>query len=108
MAYDTAVKPDSYKDIIGIASKSPSAKNQVYIPYGALVPKTVDNVIAAGRCISMDLNSAETCRLIPACFTTGMAAGTAAALAVKDNCTPRDVNVGKLQGILKENGAYLG
>jgi len=108
MAYDTAVKPDSYKDIVGIASKSQSAKNQVYIPYGALVPKTVDNVLAAGRCISMDLNAAETCRLIPACFTTGMAAGTAAALAVKDNCTPRDVNVEKLQKTLKENGAYLG
>ncbi|MDD4872475.1 MAG: FAD-dependent oxidoreductase, partial [Kiritimatiellae bacterium] len=106
MAYDTVIKPDVFKDVIGIASAG--GKNLVYIPYGALLPKSVDNVIAAGRCISMDLKVAERCRLIPACFTTGMAAGTAAAIAVKDGCVPRNVNIEKLQKTLKENGAYLG
>jgi len=106
LAYDTAVKPDVFKDVVGIASGG--GASQIYISYGALVPKSVDNVIAAGRCISMDLKVAETCRLIPACFTTGMAAGTAAAIAVKDSCVPRDVNIEKLQKTLKENGAYLG
>ena len=32
----------------------------------------------------------------------------AAALAVKDNCKPRDVDVRKLQELLKSQGAYLG
>lgn len=108
MAYDTAVKADSYKDVIGVASNSSGSKSQIRISYGALIPRSLEGVIAAGRCISMDLRVAETCRLIPACFTTGLAAGTAAAMAVKDSCEPRNVNIGKLQKSLKDQGVYLG
>jgi hypothetical protein len=50
----------------------------------------------------------EPMRLIAPCFVTGHAAGAAAALAVKDKCRPREVEVPKLQNILKEQGAYLG
>ncbi|MHC4582518.1 MAG: FAD-dependent oxidoreductase [Planctomycetota bacterium] len=39
---------------------------------------------------------------------TGHAAGTAAALAVDTRCRPRDVDVAKLQRLLKTQGAYLG
>ena len=50
----------------------------------------------------------EDMRLIGACLTTGHAAGAAAALAVKDRCRPRDVDIPKLQKLLASQGAYLG
>jgi hypothetical protein len=51
---------------------------------------------------------AETLRLIPVCWVTGQAAGVAAALSIKDKCKPRDVNIAKLQNVLRQQGAYLG
>jgi hypothetical protein len=39
---------------------------------------------------------------------TGHAAGVAAAVAVQDKCRPRDVDVAKVQKILKQQEAYLG
>ena len=35
-------------------------------------------------------------------------AGVAAALSIQDKCKPREVNIGKLQNILRQQGAYLG
>jgi ribulose 1,5-bisphosphate synthetase/thiazole synthase len=78
------------------------------IPYGALVPKALDNLIAAGRCLDVDTPMVEDMRLIATCLLTGHAAGAAAALAAQDRCRPRDVDVSKLQTLLRSQGAYLG
>lgn len=78
------------------------------IPYGALVPKRVDNLLAAGRCICVDTKLVEDMRLIATCLLTGHAAGAAAALAVQGKCRPRDVDVPQLQQLLRRQGAYLG
>ncbi len=78
------------------------------IPYGSLVPEKLDNLLAAGRCIAAEMRMADLVRLIPNCFVTGHAAGVAAAVAVQDGCRPRDVDVKKVQRILREQGAYLG
>jgi hypothetical protein len=78
------------------------------IPYGVLVPRRIDNVLAAGRCVSGEPRLADHLRIIPTCFVTGHAAGCAAALSVQDNCRPRDVDVRKLQRVLREQDAYLG
>jgi hypothetical protein len=50
----------------------------------------------------------EDMRLIATCLLTGHAAGAAAALAVKDQCRPRDLDLAKLQALLRSQGAYLG
>ncbi|MBP1624095.1 MAG: putative rane protein, partial [Acidobacteria bacterium] len=78
------------------------------IPYGCLLPAKIENILAAGRCISADFQVAATTRLIPVCWVTGQAAGIAAALSLQDRCRVRDVNVGKLQTALRRQGAYLG
>jgi hypothetical protein len=78
------------------------------IPYGALVLKRLDNLIAAGRCLDVDTPMVEDLRLIATCLLTGHAAGAAAALAVRDGCRPREVDTGRLQGLLRDQGAYLG
>ena len=78
------------------------------IPYGALVPKNVENVLAAGRCISGDRLMSDLIRVIPNCFITGHAAGAAGALASQDGCPVREVEVPKLQKLLRQQEAYLG
>jgi len=78
------------------------------IPYGVLVPKKVDGILAAGRCICVDEGLIESMRLIACCILTGHAAGAAAALCVKKGCEPRAVDVAALQALLREQGAYLG
>jgi len=97
-----------FPDVVGVGGASGSNHGPWQIPYGALVPQKVDNVLAAGRCICAELRMADLVRLIPNCFVTGHAAGVAAAVAVKDGCCVRDVDVAKVQKILKEQEAFLG
>jgi ribulose 1,5-bisphosphate synthetase/thiazole synthase len=96
-----------FKDVIGY-SGTYANMNEFQIPFGCLVPSKVENLLAAGRCISSDFEIADTLRLIPVCWVTGQAAGIAAALSVKDGCKPRAVNIAKLQNALRQQGAYLG
>jgi len=97
-----------FPDVVAVGGSSDGSHGEWQVPYGALVPKKVDYVLAAGRCISAEMRMADLVRLIPNCFATGHAAGVAAAVAVKDGCRPRDVEVAKVQKILREQGAYLG
>lgn len=96
-----------FKDVIGYSGAYANAP-EFQIPYGSLVPAKVENVLAAGRCISAEFEVADITRLIPVCWVTGQAAGIAAALCIQDNCKPRNVSVAKLQEILHQQGAYLG
>jgi hypothetical protein len=70
------------------------------VPYGVLLPKKIDNLLVAGRCISMTPGVDEL-RLIGPCIATGEAAGTAAALAFNKNVKPRDIDIKELQSALK-------
>jgi hypothetical protein len=96
-----------FKDAIGYSGAYAIAP-EFQIPYGCLVPSKLENLLAAGRCISSDFQIADTLRLIPVCWVTGQAAGIAAALCIKDKCKPREVNISKLQSVLRQQGAYLG
>lgn len=97
-----------FPDVIGVGGAASGNHGEWQIPYGALVPVQVDNLLAAGRCISAELRMADLVRLIPNCFVTGHAAGAAAAVAVQDGCRPRDVEVAKVQKLLRQQEAYLG
>ncbi|NVM90441.1 hypothetical protein FHT32_004098 [Variovorax sp. SG517] len=98
-----AVEPDE----IGI-SPSPSPRfPSISVPYGALVPASLDGVLAAGKHIACDTNSHGFLREIPQCWLTGQAAGTAAALAADSGVLPRDVDVTRLQSLLRAQGVPL-
>jgi len=97
-----------FPDVIGVGGEEGGNHGEWQIPYGALVPVKVDNILAAGRCISMERSMADLVRLIPNCFVTGHAAGVAAAMAVEDKCLPREVDVAKVQKVLRQQEAYLG
>ncbi len=73
------------------------------IPYRALTPKGIENLLVAGRCISTDRNMQSSVRVMPGCFITGQAAGMAAAQG--DNV--HQIEVPLLQENLAAIGAYL-
>ncbi len=78
------------------------------IPYRCLVPRDIDGLLVAGRCISCDYLADNSMRLIVPCFATGQAAGVAAALAARKGIEPRSVPIDELQGALREQDVYLG
>jgi hypothetical protein len=78
------------------------------IPYGCLIPHATDGLLVAGRCISASHEAQGSCRVIGACMATGQAAGTAAALACRAGCGPRDLPPAVLLAALQSQGAILG
>ncbi len=77
------------------------------LPYGCILPKNVENLLVAGRCISAEEEAMGLLRLIPIVSATGQAAGTAAALAFKQGVAPRDLDVALLQKTLITQGMDL-
>ena len=82
-------------------------EHAIGIPYGAMVSNNIDGLIATGRCISVDSYALAVLRVMGACLALGEAAGTAAAIAVKDGISAADVDVRKLQRTLCGNGAVV-
>lgn len=78
------------------------------VPYRCLLPRGVEQLLVAGRCVSADSTAAGAIRVIPPCMGMGEAAGVAAALAVKAGCTVRGLDTGLLRRRLRERGVYLG
>jgi predicted peroxiredoxin len=77
------------------------------IPYRALVTQKIDNLLIAGRNISADFMGQSGTRLVMACLNMGQAAGSAAALSIKDNVTPRNLDIQKLRRHLMDLGVTL-
>jgi hypothetical protein len=77
------------------------------IPYRCLVPKKIDGVLVAGRCISTTHEAQGVIRNIPPCLITGQAAGTAAALAAKKGVKPRKLDVHLLREALKKQDVKI-
>jgi hypothetical protein len=78
------------------------------IPYGCLVPETVDNLTVAGRCISATHEALGSVRVMYQCAALGQAAGTAAAICVEQGITPRQVVAEELRERLAQQGALVG
>ena len=77
------------------------------VPYRSLVSVEIEGLLVAGRCLSADSTAAGAVRVMPPCMAMGQAAGTAAALSVKNNCTVRNLDVKELISVLKENKVCL-
>ena len=78
------------------------------IPYRSLVPKGSKNLLVAGRPIGATHVAHASLRIMPACTGIGEAAGTAAALLLKDKKKmPLDLNSVLLRETLVRNGQNL-
>lgn len=77
------------------------------IPYRCILPREIDNLLVAGRCISTTAEAMASTRIMPTCMALGEAAGIAAAIAADKTILPRDVEVGQIQKKLRQNGAIV-
>lgn len=82
-------------------------KKPAYVPYRALITQDNPNLLVAGRCISADKTSFASLRVQASCMGTGQAAGVAAAMCSKDNCTVQNVDAKTLRARLKSMGAMV-
>lgn len=78
------------------------------IPYRALLPKKVENLLVAGRLITSNWEAHMSTRNTVSCMAQGEAVGTAAALCCKQGITPRKLPVKQLQEQLLSQGVFLG
>ena len=92
-----------FEDSVGMVSNWKKRGPVYEVPYRTLYSAQVKNLIAAGRCTSVDETMWDIMRVIPCCAVTGQAAGTAAAMT--DDFESLDV--GKLQEQLQKQGVKL-
>ncbi len=111
IAYIDAVRilgdEDAYKDVehcIGMGADwvKPQAPGWP-VPYESLIPKTLDNLFAAGRCIGAGGYAWEVLRVIPNAAMTGEAAGLAAFLCGRSGIASRDLPFEELKKLLPES-----
>jgi glycine/D-amino acid oxidase-like deaminating enzyme len=99
--------PTPFDDEIGVSPSLSPKLPLLSVPYGCLVPRSVDGLLAAGRHVSCDAASHSFMREIPQCWLTGQAAGAAAGMAVRHGVTPRAVPVPEVQEALLRQGAWV-
>jgi len=76
------------------------------VPYGVIVPRKVENLLTPVP-VSGTHVGFSTLRMEPCWMALGEAAGTAAAISVRDSVSPRKVDIRKLQENLLDHGAVL-
>jgi hypothetical protein len=111
--FDDAIARGSYP----IDIHSPEGKGTVLtrlplreaydIPLRCLLPRGVERVLVAGRCISGTHEAHSSYRVTPIAMATGHAAGVCAAPAARDGCPPGAVHHREVQRELLRQGASL-
>ena len=98
----------------GIDTKEPpniSTHVPLYnIPFRCLYSRNIANLLFAGRNISTTHVAFGSTRVMGTCSVVGQAAGTAASLCVRYNCTPRELGkeaIKELQQLLLKQDAYI-
>lgn len=96
--------PDGMGQAQGVSSEHPLGKDpecQPYdIPYGCLLPRGIEGLLTAGRCISGSHEAMASYRVQVIAMATGVAAGAAGALAAKQGIATRGVDVAAIQQIV--------
>jgi len=88
MTHDTVIEKGSYYTL----------------PFRALIPETVTNLMFAGRIISADATAFASVRGMPQCMAMGQATGTAAMLALQFGCAVQAVDTKQLVKELAKQG----
>lgn len=95
-----------FEDNIGGTGDWRKAGPVYEIPYRCLY-STLDNVLAAGRCISTSGEAWEIIRCIPQAALTGEVAGTALAMALEKNQKVQELDITELRERIRKDGNIL-
>ena len=77
------------------------------IPLGALIPKSSENIMVAGRCISSDRLANSALRVQASCMAMGQVAGVTTALAARSGISPRAVPLATIRAELVKHRAIV-
>ncbi|MGO8673201.1 MAG: FAD-dependent oxidoreductase [Capsulimonadaceae bacterium] len=77
------------------------------IPYRCLLPRGIDNLLVAGRCLSATFAAQAAVRIQQNCRALGEAAGVAAAMSVQGGVPPRQIDIVELRLRLNAQGAQI-
>lgn len=107
-SYPVDVPPNARRDV-GIILGNP---DRYGVPFRCLVPLQVDDLLVVGRSASYTSLAAGSARVIPLGMAEGDAAGVAAAYAINNAMTVRELSqdaaaITAVQQLLREQGAYL-
>jgi hypothetical protein len=82
----------------------PTTGRYFHVPYGALVPQGIGNLLIAGRSVAGDKISHAAVRNMMCCTVTGQGAGIAAAISVKNKVSTAQLEITNIQTELKRQG----
>ena len=85
----------------------PKTGRYFQVPYRIMVPQEVENLLVAGRCVAGDKISHAATRQMCCCFVTGQAAGVATAISIKEQTNCRNIDISKVQNMLKKQGVRI-
>ncbi|MDX1499934.1 MAG: FAD-dependent oxidoreductase [Woeseiaceae bacterium] len=85
----------------------PTTGRYFHVPYRTLLPKKIRHLLVAGRATGGDRDSHAATRNMMCCTVTGQGAGVAAALSVRLDREPAELDMGQLQAELKRQGVRL-
>ena len=102
--FDDDVFVYSYHDIARYLVKDGGTYG---IPYRALLPKGIENLLVSGMLITTDRRAHQSTRNTVNCMGQGQATGTAAALCALKNKGTRDLKYSDLRQALIEGGVYF-
>lgn len=85
----------------------PTTGRYFQIPFGVIVPEKIENLLAAGRIIAGEKIAHAATRSMMCCALTGQAAGVAAAVSLADGVNVSEVDVSRVQSVLREQGVRL-
>ena len=85
----------------------PTTGRYFHVPYRALVPKSVGNLLVAGRAIGGDRISHAAVRNMMCCAVSGQGAGVAAAVSLRRGEPCDSVDINAVQQELRRQGARI-
>lgn len=100
---DLSEERKEFPDSVGMFGNWRKHGPAYHLPFSTLYGDDVENLITAGRCISVADDMWDISRVIPVCAVSGQAAGTAAAMT--DNFSTLDITA--LQKKLIQDGVVL-
>ncbi|MEF2243645.1 FAD-dependent oxidoreductase [Paenibacillus sp. IITD108] len=74
------------------------------IPYRCMLPKQVEGLLIAGRCISATHVAMSSMRVQATCYALGQAAGVAASIAIDEQQPLADISIAALHDKLQQQG----
>ena len=77
------------------------------LPLRCMISKNIENLVFAGRNISVTHAALSSSRVMATCAILGQALGTAVALATESGKSVEDVDIAKLQQTLMEDDCYI-